>query len=113
MILPYVFLSSEQGSRPSVAAAVLEDIQMGVTDNPYCCYIEPYYLPGITLNNVNIMTHPIFEMLGPYQGYRYARPRIPLSTSSSDDSILLTSSSPGEALWKVCEEITGCQWPES
>jgi hypothetical protein len=110
-ILPLVFLTNEQGSRPSVAAAVLEDIKMGVNDHPDCCYIQPYYLPGIPFQNVHTTPHPIFEMLGPYQGYRYTKPRIPPPLVSKDDTRSL--SPPGEALWNVCTEVTQCQWPDS
>jgi hypothetical protein len=92
---------------------------MGIDDNPYCCYMEPYYLPGIPLDHVNTIPHPIFEMLGPYQGYRYTKPRIPTSSSSSSTNTITTTEKNdddgifiGKALWNVCEKMTGCHWPD-
>lgn len=131
MIFSFIYLTTKQGCRPSVAAAVLDDDELFLNDEDDCCYLQPYWLPGIPLRNKKSyqntdqqqqllppkqqqqrqhrVPHPMFEMMGPYQGYRLTDPRLPPYQLHRSDSIQNDSNdlSAGEALWKACEEITG------
>jgi len=98
-IFTKIYLSSEQGSTTSVAASVMHFDQDVV-------YLQPYWLPHsarkhIQSSNTSPCPFPMFEMLGPYVGYRPTQPRLPV------DGGLKAANS----LFTVCEELTGCRYP--
>jgi NAD(P)-dependent dehydrogenase (short-subunit alcohol dehydrogenase family) len=76
-IFAMVYLTSEQGSIPLIAAAVLDDWKEdGIT------YLQPYWVP--TLSSTQRFEQqslrpmmPYTEMLGPYVGYTPTNPRLP------------------------------------
>jgi hypothetical protein len=122
-IFTQIYLTNQQGCRTSVAAAVLDEKELFHNDDtadPDCCYIQPYWLPGIPLENRDQVPFPLYEILGPYQGYRVTKPRLPFASSKiasspklgsgSSSSQVTNHLSAGEALWKACEELTGCTW---
>ena len=92
----WLYLTSAQGSSTSVAAAVLNDWEHDDT-----MYLQPYRL--LPSSNPQKPPFPMLEMLGPYAGYVETTPRLP-----ADGGIAACAS-----LLEVCEEITGCQFPES
>ena len=105
-IFKLIYLNNQQGCRTSVIASVLKTIPI---DNN-CCYIQPYWLPGN--DDINTTPSPIFETLGPYQGYRFTKPRLPSQCNSNHDNNS-NQLSAQVALWKACEELTGCIWPDN
>lgn len=95
-----LYLSPQQGSQTSIAASVLhfeDDV----------VYLQPYRLPPIYNNNKkkkkrkSVPPYPVFEMLGPFMGYRETQPRLP-----EDDGVLASQS-----LFQVCEDLAGCKFP--
>ena len=128
-IFPLCYLSNEQGCRTSIAASILDENELFPNNNNnnnvkenndnddsyYCSYIQPYWLPGISLQDITTTPYPLYEMMGPYQGYRITHPRIPLKLSSSTTTATATGAAnqltAGEALWQACTDLTGCTWP--
>jgi hypothetical protein len=102
-IFSMIYLNNRQGCRTSVIASVLKTIPI---DNNYCCYIQPYWLPDVAYDDYDTTPFPMYEMLGPYQGYRFTKPRLPLYKDAKIQSARV-------ALWKACEELTGCTWPDN
>lgn len=91
MIRRYLFLTPQEGCRPSVVASVGE-LQKDVF------YMQPYKMPwtGVRL--------PHFQALGPYQGHSsVAQPRLPADGGARA----------GASLWDVSEQLTGSIWPNS
>jgi hypothetical protein len=82
-------LTQEQGWSTSVAASVLDFEDETI-------YLQPYRRP---FQKRDSPPYPMFEMLGPYQGYRVTQPRLP------DDGGIEASNS----LFAVCEELAGCK----
>ena len=76
-------------------------------DHTHCCYLQPYWLPPFLYRGTKDVHIPMFEMLGPYQGYRLTRPRLPIGIDNG------TSFAASEALWSACQEVTGCTWSSS
>eukprot|EP00594_Rhizosolenia_setigera_P001200 CAMPEP_0178948134 /NCGR_PEP_ID=MMETSP0789-20121207/5302_1 /TAXON_ID=3005 /ORGANISM="Rhizosolenia setigera, Strain CCMP 1694" /LENGTH=393 /DNA_ID=CAMNT_0020628463 /DNA_START=225 /DNA_END=1407 /DNA_ORIENTATION=+ len=95
-----LYLSPQQGSQTSIAASVLQFEDDVV-------YLQPYRLPPIYNNNKkkkkrkSVPPYPVFEMLGPFMGYRETQPRLP-----EDDGVLASQS-----LFQVCEDLAGCKFP--
>jgi hypothetical protein len=85
-----IYLTPEQGCTTSVAASVLDLEEDAI-------YLQPYLLP---FQRRDSPPYPLFEMLGPYVGYRVTQPRLP------DDGGLEA----GKSLFAVCEELTGCKF---
>lgn len=108
-----LYLSVQQGCRTSVAAGMLDEKNLPLDGN-HCCYLQPYWIPNIPLIDRQTVPFPLYEMMGPFQGYRIVKPRLPLPLKSKasvgvNDKVLLEAT---EALWAACEELTGCTWPE-
>ena len=90
-----IYLSSAQGASTSVAAAVLGDCDL----DPETVYLQPYRL---LFQRRKKAPFPMLEMLGPYAGYVETKPRLP-----EDGGVAACQS-----LFKVCEELTGCHFPQ-
>lgn len=54
-------------------------------------YLQPYHLP----TRYEKTPFPLFEMLGPFAGYAFSKPRLPPDNGRKA----------AEALWKACEEL--------
>jgi len=101
-----LYLNSVQGSHTSVAACVLPedhvDISAAAVDDDehhFYPYLQPYWLPVAAWDNGRLF--PALEVMGPYQGYRRTRPRLPVDSLGA-----------GQALWEAAQELTGApQWP--
>ena len=100
-----IYLTPKQGSTTSIAAAVLEDFDNTTGAAGGVKYLQPYALPGSSRDRP---PYPMFEMLGPYVGYRVTTPRIPNTIGGEDGT-----TAAAKALFEVCEELTGCKYPES
>ena len=85
-----IFLTTQQGSSCSVAAATLADDNLPL-------YLQPYWMPIRSKRT----PHPIFETLGPYAGYVPTAPRLPADGGTFE----------AEALWRASEELTKCKFP--
>jgi hypothetical protein len=95
-----IYLTPEQGSATSIAAAVLN---FDNNNNDLCddvVYLQPYWLPSSS--KVGCPTYPMFEMLGPYIGYQRTTPRIPNDMGNKAAA----------SLFAVCEELAQCKYPE-
>jgi NAD(P)-dependent dehydrogenase (short-subunit alcohol dehydrogenase family) len=90
-----LYLTPQQGCQTSVAASVLD------FDTSDMLYLQPYRLPP--RRNKSAPPFPMFEMLGPFMGYRETKTRLP-----HDGGVQASNS-----LFEVCEELTGCQFPDS
>ena len=90
-----IYLSPQQGSSTSVAASILD-----FDDNQDIQYLQPYWIPSSSKRP----PYPMFEMLGPYVGYKVTTPRLPTHDMGEKAS---------ESLFTVCEELTNCKYPES
>ena len=88
-----IFLDTCQGSTTSLAAAV-EDF-----DDPSVLYLQPYWLPDRYKHSAPF---PVYEMMGPFVGYKETNPRLPI-----DGGSMAT-----QALFKVSEELTGCKFSQ-
>ena len=94
-----LYLTTKQGSSTSVAASVMEFSDVSSD----AIYLQPYRLPSLNFlrrKKRQSTPHPMFEMLGPYQGYVVSKPRLP-----GDDGIRACQS-----LFSVCEELAGCKF---
>lgn len=89
-VMRVFFLTTEQGSRPVVAAALQATSGDGGGGGEGT-YLQPYWLP--TYNRAPL---PFMEMLGPYIGYVVTTPRLP--ADGGKEAAL--------ALWKVSQELT-------
>ena len=108
-----IYLTPKQGATTSIAAAVLEDFD-NTTAAGGVKYLQPYALPG-SRSSRRRPPYPMFEMLGPYVGYRVTTPRIPniASGGNDDGSTAAAAAAAAKALFEVCEQLTGCRYPES
>lgn len=93
-----LYLTPQQGCQTSVAAAVLDEFNSSSEDG--MIYLQPYRLPP--RRNNDAPPFPMFEMLGPFMGYRETKPRLPV-----DGGVQASKS-----LFQVCEELTGCHFPD-
>jgi len=84
-----LYLDSNQGCYTTVAAALCE-----FEDD----YLQPYWLPHWMLST----PLPVFEMMGPFIGYRATKARLPNDNGTAQ-----------KCLWKASEELTGCVYPSS
>jgi NAD(P)-dependent dehydrogenase (short-subunit alcohol dehydrogenase family) len=86
-IFGFFYLDSRQGCYTSLAAALCyfdESVE----------YLQPYWLPA---------SFPMYEMMGPFIGYRPTKPRLPHDGGSKS----------AQCLWKASEKLTGCVYPEN
>ena len=81
------YLDSRQGCSTSVAAALC-NFDSSVE------YLQPYWLPS---------SFPMYEMMGPFIGYRPTKPRLPYDGGSKS----------AQCVWRASEEMTGCIFPKS
>lgn len=88
-----LYLTSEQGSTTSVAAAVMDTLE------PSTVYIQPYLLPR---QRIGSPPFPLFEMLGPYAGFVSTTPRLPEDGGHRAC----------QSLFQVCQELTGVTFDE-
>jgi hypothetical protein len=87
-----IYLTPQQGCSTSVAASVLSE-----EDLDHAIYLQPYWLP---FQRKDSPPYPLFEMLGPYVGYRATTPRLP-----ADGGL-----EAGQNLFAVCEELADCKF---
>lgn len=78
-IFSLFYLNNAQGCQTTVAAASLalhRRLPIATNDDvtTHCIYLQPYWLP---FSNNEQIPSPIFEMLGPFQGYWFTQPRLP------------------------------------
>ena len=90
-----LYLTTKQGCTTTVAASVLDFDKEIDTATNNIIYLQPYALP----RRLSSPPFPLFEMLGPYQGYRLTEPRLPTSDGGKQAA---------GSLFAVCEELTGC-----
>eukprot|EP00536_Pseudo-nitzschia_multiseries_P004051 jgi/Psemu1/302310/fgenesh1_kg.65_\ len=108
-----VYLSTEEGSEPIVAAAVRNDLRASKSKSGGAVvYIQPYanpfsifngrWFPDSSSSRMDTVSSsrqgpmiPFTEMLGPYVGHLPTIPRLPTNKEAA-----------AEALWKVSEELT-------
>ena len=107
-----IYLTPKQGATTSIAAAVLEDFDDTTGAAGGVKYLQPYALPTGSRSSRRRPPYPMFEMLGPYVGYRVTTPRIPNIVSGGNDDGS-TAAAAAKALFEVCEQLTGCRYPES
>ena len=107
-----IYLTPKQGSTTSIAAAVLEDFDDTTGAAGGVKYLQPYALPTGSRSSRRRPPYPMFEMLGPYVGYRVTTPRIP-NTIGDKDGATAAAAAAAKALFEVCEQLTGCKYPES
>jgi NAD(P)-dependent dehydrogenase (short-subunit alcohol dehydrogenase family) len=93
VIFRYVFLTIQQGSTCSVAAATLPSKDLPL-------YLQPYWMPPVLTNSKKRTPHPVFETLGPYAGYVPTSPRLPSDGGTFE----------ADELWKASEDVTGCKF---
>ena len=80
------YLDSRQGCSTSVAAALC-------SFDSTVEYLQPYWLPS---------SFPMYEMMGPFIGYRPTKPRLPYDGGSKS----------AQCLWRASEELTTCVFPK-
>jgi len=101
-----VYLTCQEGCEPVVAAATMRPASLegespsssSTTTSSLPLYVQPYWIPFASSDRTPF---PATEMLGPYVGHAITKPRLPRDGGSAA----------GEALWKACQELTGCEWP--
>ena len=78
-IFANVYLTTEQGSAPLVAAAVQDDWNYAAAVGGVV-YLQPYWIPSLSLSSEQQQSTspmiPFTEMLGPYIGYAITAPRL-------------------------------------
>jgi NAD(P)-dependent dehydrogenase (short-subunit alcohol dehydrogenase family) len=84
-----IYLTTQQGSVPLVAAAVRDDWNTDRSDE--VLYLQPYWVPSTSSKPMI----PFTEMLGPYVGYTAAAARLPPDGGQKAAKIL----------WLVSEEL--------
>ena len=112
-IFDKIYLTTEDGSEPVVAAAIRDNLTVGKEKSisndgkGFSIYIQPYADPHSIFNGQ--LAHatpsssqgpmkPYTEMLGPYVGHLLTMPRLPENTEAA-----------AKALWKVSEQMTKSQ----
>lgn len=103
-IYSMVYLTTQQGSSTSIAAAV--GVIPVISKDAF--YIQPYWQPrsqAVASNLINSsfrqrykLPFPVTEMLGPYVGHAVTEPRLPNDGYNGYES--------SNALWEVCDKLT-------